>query len=283
MLNRNNNVTPSVSDTSLAPETNNAGNKPYPYEDKIEYIPSEIQVSRLENGYIAYNQITDVDENIADLYAKIYDSCQLKRDFHPIFNSNKDVTFSRISDTSDSDKERYAEYLQYGGEKTADLLYMLVNLPQQRDHAIQCILLQKGRDAKTVAIGAKKSIYDNCSLNTVMSNDLSKVSGSSVQRFIKDLQGILNTNRESQITTTNISTHFFYQQRVNLEKDMTEERYIYYAYFENEGMQYLCQFTSNYTLKGSSQNAYGANGETQEKCREAFENILSEFISAVKS
>ena len=71
---------------------------------------------------------------------------------------------------------------------------------------------------------------------------------------------------------------YVYQTRYCEEKDVDEERYIYYAFFEKDGQEYLVQFTSNYTLPGSNKTAFGVTGNTQEECKKAFESILMDVF-----
>ena len=247
--------------------------KPYPYEDKIQYLPKEMAVSRYDNGFFAYNQIKNVDKNILSLYAALYDNSYLHRDCFPIFDDKGNVTFSRISDASNPDTKRFEDIRTYLGAQSG-LLFELATIPQNGYDSIGCVLLQNGYDKESVAVSAEVVVWNNNTLNVIVSNDFDSVEHTTVKNHISQMRSILASNTTSLVNGKECAISFVYQTRYCEEKNVDEERYIYYAFFEKDGQEYLVQFTSNYTLPDSNKTAFGVTGNSQEECKKAFESIL---------
>lgn len=154
--------------------------KPYPYEDKIQYLPKEMAVSKYDNGFFAYNQIKNVDERIINLYAVLYDNSYLRRDCFPLFDDKGNATFSRISDKADPDEKRFEDMKAYLGAQDG-LFYELASIPQNGYDSIGCALLQNGYDKETVAVSAEVVVWNNNTLNVIVSNDFDSVEDSTVK------------------------------------------------------------------------------------------------------
>ena len=249
------------------------GNKAYPYEDKIQYLPKEMPVSKYDNGYFAYNQVKNVDKNILSLYATLYDNSYLHRDCFPIFDDKGNVSFSRISDASDSDTKRFEDMKAYLGTQSG-LFYKLASIPQNGYDSISCALLQNGYAKETVAVSTEITVWNNSTLNVVVSNNFDSVEDTSVKKHINQMRSLLVSNTASMVNNNECAISFVYQTRYCEEKDVNEERYIYYAFFVKDDQEYLVQLTSNYTLPDSNKTAFGATGNTQKECKQAFEEIV---------
>ena len=273
---------PNTDDPAISGEQNPStddtpGNKAYPYEDKIQYLPKEMLVSKYDNGYFAYNQVKNVDKNILSLYATLYDNSYLRRDCFPLFDDKGNATFSRISDKADSDGKRFEDMKAYLG-KQSGLFYKLASMPQNGYDSISCALLQNGYDKETVAVSAEVVVGNNNTLNVIVSNDFDSVEDSAVKNYISQMRAVLTSNTASLVNGKECAISYVYQTRYCEEKDVDEERYIYYAFFEKDGQEYLVQFTSNYTLPGSNKTVFGVTGNTQEDCKKAFESILMDVF-----
>ncbi len=273
---------PNTDDPVISGEQNSStddtsGNKAYPYEDKIQYLPKEMLVSKYDNGYFAYNQVKNVDKNILSLYATLYDNSHLHRDCFPIFDDKGNVSFSRISDASDSDTKRFEDMKAYLGAQSG-LFYELASIPQNGYDSISCALLQNGYAKEPIAISTEVTVWNNNTLNVIVSNDFDSVEDATVKNHINQMCSILTSNTASLVNGKECAISFVYQTRYCEEKDVDEERYIYYAFFVKDGQEYLIQFTSNYTLPDSNKTAFGATGNTQEECKKAFESILMDVF-----
>ena len=91
-------------------------------------------------------------------------------------------------------------------------------------------------------------------------------------------------NAPSTLNGTEVTVSYFYQTRLYRE-ETTEEAYRYFAYFEINGTQYLCQFSSNWALPGETVSADHnppgilAPAASQEDCRIKFAEMLIRIIS----
>lgn len=253
------------------------GNKAYPYDDKIQYLPKEMPVSKYENGFFAYNQIKDVDAAIVNLYGVLYDNSELHRNCFPIFASDGSVSFSRKTYSSDTDENRYAEMKAYLGEDN-NLFHILASLPQNTNNGVSCLLMQNGKNITTTAVSAEVGIYENCTLNVIVSNDFNSAENDIVKKHINKMRELTNSDTVSIMEDEEFAVSYVYQTRFCEEKNVDEEHYIYYAFFEQNGKEYLVQFTSNYTVAESDENAYGVAGRTQEECKTVFEEIIKQLL-----
>ena len=251
--------------------------KPYPYEDKIQYLPKEMVVSKYDNGFFAYNQIKNVDERIINLYAALYDNSYLRRDCFPLFDDKGNATFSRISDKADSDEKRFEDMKAYLGAQSG-LFYELASLPQNGYESINCALLQNGYDKDTIAVSTEVAVLGNNTLDVIISDDFNSVENTVIKGHINGMRSILTSDTSSVFNGKQCAISYVYQTRYCEEKGVDEERYIYYAFYEKDGKEYLVQFTSNYTLPNSNKTAFGATVNAQEECKSAFETILMDVF-----
>ena len=264
-------------DNRLEESINRAGEKAYPYEEKLQYIPKEVPVSKYANGFFAYNQIKNVTADVKNIYSALYNASNLRRDCHPVFDNDGKATFSRKCSETDTDEKRYSEIVSYLGNKNS-FLPTLSGLPQNLNNSLSCILFQNGKNPTTTGIGLEAPIYENCVLNVVATKDFNKISTESVKKAVNEIETIKNTKVGSVVNEKNISVCYVYQTRFNKEKGVEEERYIYYALFSQNNINYLVQFLSNYTVQNSNKTAYGMEQRSQDKCKKAFEDIVRIII-----
>lgn len=256
---------------------NRAGEKAYPYEDRIQYIPKEVPVSKYANGFFAYNQIKNVTADVKNIYSALYNASNLRRDCHPVFDNDGKATFSRKCSETDTDEKRYSEIVSYLGNKNS-FLPTLSGLPQNLNNSLSCILFQNGKNPTITGIGLEAPVYENCVLNVVATKDFNKISTESVKKAVNEIETIKNTKVGSVVNGKNISICYVYQTRFNKEKGVEEERYIYYALFSQNNINYLVQFFSNYTVQNSNKTAYGMEQRSQDQCKKAFEDIVRIII-----
>lgn len=259
------------------------GHKAYPYEDKIQVLPDDMLVSKFENGFFAYNQEKGVTNDTASIYKLLYGISKLHRDCHPIFGDDGSVSFSRKSYAPDTDENRYSEMQNYLGKENESLFFTLSKLPQNSSNSIQCLLLQNGKDRNTTAVGAEVAVYENCVLNVIVSHDFNSINDDNIRARIDNMRKLLNTDTASQIDDTHLAISYVYQTRHSKELNADEESYIYYAFIQQNGYEYLIQFTTNYTVPGSNESAYGVKGRSQAECKATFEDIIiNHILSAEK-
>lgn len=103
-----------------------------------------------------------------------------------------------------------------------------------------------------------------------------------VRARIDNMRKLLNTDTASQIDDAHLAISYVYQTRHSEELNADEESYIYYAFIQQNGYEYLIQFTTNYTVPGSKESAYGVKGRSQAECKAAFEDIVINHILAAE-
>lgn len=280
-----NQTPPIITDPGKEGESNvgaSEGHKAYPYEDKIQVLPDDMLVSKFENGFFAYNQEKDVTTDTASIYKVLYDNSKLHRDCHPIFGNNGSVSFSRKSYAPDTDESRYSEMQNYLGQKNESLFFALSKLPQNSSNSVKCLLLQNGKDRNTTAVSAEVAVYENCILDVMVSRDFNTLKDDKIRSRIDNMRKLLNTDTASQIDDAHLAISYVYQTRHSEELNEDEESYIYYAFIQQNGYEYLIQFTTNYTVPGSKESAYGVKGRSQAECKAAFEDIVINHILAAE-
>lgn len=255
----------------------NTGDKAYPYDDSSKYVPQEISHSEHENTDLIYNQESQVNKYIQSLYGAMYDDSFLKRDCYPVYSETGSVSFSRKSDESDTDANRYDEMLAYIGQANEKLFISLTTLPQNQLNTIRCMIFQDGTDDDISAVSAQVPIYQNCDLSIMISQDFDAISNPDIKNYIQGFRDILNSDKASSIEGCPASLNYVYQTRYTEELDSTEERYVYYLFFKTNDLEYLLQFTSNYTILDGNETAYGVVGKRQEECRSFFEEYAMSF------
>ena len=108
--------------------------------------------------------------------------------------------------------------------------------------------------------------------------NFNRISTESIRMAVNEIEAIKGSKAGSVISGKNTAVCYVYQTRFNKEKSVEEERYIYYALFSHNNINYLVQFLSNYTVQNSNKTAYGMEQRSQDKCKKAFEDIVRIII-----
>ena len=265
-----NNFLPIIINDSNKEESSNS--------DQIVY--SENSNPKYNEEFFVYNQIENVDLSTNDVYSILYNESKLKRSCFPVFDGKSNVTFLRNGQKDDSDKKRYMEIEEYL-QSDKLLPYNLSLLPQNinnGNNGVSCMLMQNGTNMVTTAVGIQKNIYGNNCFSIVVSDDFGDVKNEFINTHIVQFRDLSKSKTCSIINDKQVAICYVYQNRFCKEKNIYEERYIYYAFYIKQSKEYLLQFNSNYTLENSAQNAYGIVGRSQYECKEIFEDIASQLI-----
>ena len=201
----------------------------------------------------------------------------MRRDCHPVFDNDGKATFSRKCSETDTDEKRYSEIVSYLGNKNS-FLPTLSGLPQNFNNSLSCILFQNGKNPTTTGIGLEAPVYENCVLNVVAVKNFNRISTESIRMAVNEIEAIKGSKAGSVISGKNTAVCYVYQTRFNKEKSVEEERYVYYALFSKNDINYLVQFLSNYTVQNSNKTAYGMEQRSQDQCKKAFEDIVRIII-----
>lgn len=254
--------------------TDSDKNKAYPYKDRIEYLPKNIPVSKYQNGFLAYNQIKNINDTTINIYAALYDRTGMHKDCSPSFDENENIVFSRKSYAPDTDEVRYNTIMEYLNADNKNIVSSLVKLPDITSTSVNCNIHSNQGSDEVSSVSFEVPIFDNCKLDVIVSNNLNAISNNEIHSFSYDMNTILKSKTSSVIYDKPVAISYIYQTRHCDEHNNDEERFIYYALFEKNNQEYLIQFSSNYTLKDSNKSAYGIEGKTQEQCKKAFEDIV---------
>jgi hypothetical protein len=263
----------------------NAGEKPGtgeicvdPYQYNYEYIPMPVRNVQTAEGELHFQQISSINESTDKIVDSLYSeysgnlSAGIK-DCYCQFDEEGKVFFSRISE---DDYERYQLYTDYAGEIGAKLVFGLENIPEHRHEATGCVTFQKDSGVEIALLTT--DLYSNVMLNILMSKDFSKVETVAGSSVYKELTEVLNTAKASKINQVDMANIYHYQQRIYKPKEdnIGEEHYIYYSYFVKDGMEYLVQFISNYTvMEGYKEYMIVGDLQPQEVCRDTYLKVLN--------
>jgi hypothetical protein len=276
--------------TSNPTEMPSSGEKPGtgeicvdPYLYNYEYIPMPVPSIKNAEGELHFQQISSINESTDKIVDSLYSeysgnlSAGIK-DCYCQFDEEGKVFFSRISE---DDYDRYQLYTDYAGKKGAKLVYDLENMPEHRHEGTGCVTFQKDFGVETALLTT--DLYSNVKLNVLMSKDFSKVESVAESDVYKELIGVGNTGKAAKINQVDIANIYHYQQRIYKPKEdnIWEEHYIYYSYFIKEGMEYLVQFTSNYTvMEGYKEYMIVGDLQPQEVCRDTYLKVLNLILDA---
>lgn len=237
------------------------------------YIDADIPMSEIEDGHITYNQISNVNSYNNDLYGVLNSMSMLGRDFTPIIKNANRLYFSRKTEGDDSDLVRYEEMVEYIGANGPSFCYQLLKVTekyQASDH-VGCLLIQNMNDKETIAVGLEPPLTRlvNCELQLIISKDFSQIKDEGIRTEIEELK-TMDVEEVSVINNQKIFVKFICRQR-NINDWGPEEEFVYYAYWEKDGMEYLLQFDTDYTSGSTS-------SEKQGHRRVAFEEILCAIL-----
>lgn len=154
--------------------------------------------------------------------------------------------------------------------------------------AEKCRLLLQQNEIQTVSLFYNEELPDsavlftrllpgeyNDSLTLLVSEDISRID-KRFEELLPTLKAVLGTENSSHIDGQEISLCYFYQTRLYQEVT-TEEAFRYYAYWEKDGLEMLCQYSSAFTLPDQAVSAMHNSPEmlcTQEEARALFLKLL---------
>jgi hypothetical protein len=263
-------------------------NSKYPYNDDkvLDYVGATLDDIPTDDGTIVFNEITDIElyrnfnadyryEGLLRYYTRFtalslleqYSSNQIEPDSLTLYK--KDGSFEKCI--------AYSSFLTFSKHfpREAAFAKKLYDFSNEQPIGINGV-------PSISAVGFYSQL-SNCILSVVISPDLSSID-SRLAEFLPLLRSTLGTENSSTINGHEVSVHYFYQQR-SFRGEKTEEAYQYYAYFEADGLQYLYQFSSNWSLPGENVSAVHnppavlAYVDSQEYCRKTFINILIPMVN----
>ena len=261
----------------------------YPYNDHevLEYIGKSLGNIQTDAGEIVFNEIADIDAY---------------RKFNTLYGYENKPYYSTRSTAYDlltmypaadeSNRLHVTVFERDGSIKNCpgynDFLELQEKAPIAADLTMR--LLEKGNTVSAYykgsigAAGLSFAPAANCTATVVIGKDLSAIDRR-LSDFLPILRQTLGTENSSYIGEQEISVHYFYQNRLYLGSK-TEEAYQYYVYFERDGLQYLYQFSSNWSLPGQNISAMHNPPstlhyvETQDECRKLFVEYLLTIAAA---
>ena len=270
---------------ALKVQQGNANYDQYPYNDGevLDYVGKSLDNIQTNAGKIIFNEITDIDayRKFNTLYG--YEN----KPYYSTRTTALDLLTSYPM-ADENDKLNVAIFERDGSIGNCpnydDFLKFTENAPTAAELVMR--VFEKGNTSYVDAYyngsidcaGISFSPTSDCSATVVIGKDLSAID-TRFSNILPILQDSLGTGRSSYIGGQEVSVHYFYQNR-SFREGKTEEAYQYYAYYEREGMQYLYQFSSNWSL--IDQNVSAIHNppstlhyvETQDECRKQFVDYL---------
>lgn len=268
---------------SLRSQENAPTASDYPYDDGrvLDYIGKPLADMQTDAGTIHFNEITDIDA-----YRKFNTfSGSEGRPYYATRSTAYDLLTSYPA-AGEEDRLRATIFEQGGSIKNCpgydDFLALQEKAPLTAE--LMTRLAKKGNAVSAYykgsinAAGLHFMPTANCIATVVIGEDLSAIDPR-LSDFLPILQAALGTENSSFIGEQEVSVHYFYQNR-SYRGEKTEEAYQYYVYFERGGLQYLYQFSSNWSLPGQNVTAIHRPPsvlhyvETQDDCRKLFADYL---------
>ncbi len=275
-----------ASESWQEPESVEGNQGSYPYNDKVvlDYVGMLLADMETADELIVFNEITDIE-----MYREL--------NYHvagSYLYETRDSLYRYVVAEADTDYFRLTveDGLWSGGEAYETACTMQEGL----DDVAEYLLWEEGLGTnlygavsdsmETVVLKTTLAEGPNGQVTVLVSKDLDAL-GDEVQAFVTPMREILGTEQGSIISGQEAAVQYFYQQRM-FKEEAVEECYHYYVYFEKDAVQYLCQFTSNWTLPGEAVTAIHnppytlSEALSQEESRELFAEILSGIIKSLE-
>lgn len=262
-----------------------SGYSRYPYDDTkvLDYIGKTLDNIQTDAGEIVFNEIIDIDayRKFNTMYGYEDESYYSTRttayellSSYPAADENEQLKFAVFErDGSIENCPGYDDFTKLA-QKIPAVEELIMRIFEKEDISYADVCYDAGIDAA----GFSFRPADDCIAAVVIGKDLSAID----ERFLSILpvlQGTLGTGDSSCIGGQEVSVHYFYQNRL-FQGSETEEAYQYYVYYERDGLQYLYQFSSNWSLIDKNFSAIHNPPasihyvETQEECRRLFVEYL---------
>lgn len=268
---------------------NNQGS--YPFNDKqvLEYVGMELADMETESGTIVFNEITDMEmyrelndmqsvvgEVYYDTHDGLYQYMTALPDTEYILMTVRD---GLLEDRSGNEAFLQACEEQEGLERLTEYLLWEEKLGTSLYGAIS-------EGAEAVALQIAPAEGPNGQVGVFVSKDLDAL-GEEMQAFVTPMREMQGTEQSTILDGQEVVVQYFYQQRM-FREEAVEECYNYYVYFEKDDMQYLYQYSSNWTLPGEAVTALHNPPDTisealsQEESRELFVEVLTGIVEALE-
>ncbi len=231
----------------------------YEYEE-LEFISAPLDDMQTERGSIIFNQITDIEAYIRFNTPPDRDGIT----YYDLRNTTYDLVCGDFggfnigkTDGSIENNANYGNFIQLEKDypNVAKIITRMLEL-------YPAVTFSYDENAAAIQL----SPLGNCIISVAAAEDLSSVD----QRF-DEILPILKSGESSLIADQEVSIHYFYYNNGK------SESYIYYAYFEKDGMEYQYQLTS------SKSPIFGGDilefTDPQGNCRQAFADYLLAILS----
>lgn len=275
---------------SMRNQEPNSNDYPYNDDEVLEYIGKSLGNIQTDAGEIVFNEITDIDayRKFNTLYGyenKLYYSTRTTAfdllTSYPVADENGLLNVAIFErDGSIENCPNYDDFLKF--TEKAPIAANLIMRVFERGDTSYADAYYNG-DADAAGISFRPTSTGNSIATVVIGKDLSAID-TRFSNILPILQDTLGTENSSYIGAQEVSVHYFYQNR-SFRGQKTEEAYQYYAYYERDGLQYLYQFSSNWSLPGQNVSAMHNPPstlhyvETQDECREQFVDYLLTLLS----
>ena len=264
----------------------------YPYNDHevLDYIGKSLGNIQTDADEIVFNEITDIDayrkfNTLYEYENKPYYSTRTTAfdllTSYPVADENDLLNIAIFErDGSIENCPNYDDFLKFT-EKAPIAANRIMRVFERGDTS-HADAYYNG-DADAAGISFRPTSTGNSIATVVIGKDLSAIDAR-FSNILPILQDTLGTENSSYIGAQEVSVHYFYQNR-SFRGQKTEEAYQYYAYYERDGLQYLYQFSSNWSLPGQNVSAMHNPPstlhyvETQDECREQFVAYLLTLLS----
>ena len=267
----------------------------YPYNDLevLDYVGAELANIETDDGTIIFHEITDIE-----LYRAL--NKQSKSAEEPCYRTHDGIyhymmdglvreentqDFVLFADDGALEGSRdYALYQQVC--ERYPTLEPLVDYFIENDEAADSLSGVAVYDWEAVAIRTILTECQNGLITVLLGKDLDRID-ERVADFVSPMRAMLGTDESSIVAGQEVAVQYFYQQRTFRTEEI-EECYNYYVYFEKGDMQYLYQFSSNWTLPGEGVTAVHhppdtlSYAMTQEDARRYFVDILAGIIASLE-
>ena len=282
--------------STLRDHTGNSTEKPansnYPYNDHdvIDYVGMPLDSIQTEAGTVLFNEITDIEAyrkfNTSYVYEnKPYYSTRMTA--YDLLTGYPTAGEADIINAAVFERDgtvencpNYDEFLLFK-DKAPIAAELILEIFENDDTTHADVYYNGSIDSYGISFRPES----NCVATVVIGKDIASID-SRFENVLPMFRSTLGTENSSLIGTQKVSVNYFYQNRL-FRDSKTEEAYQYYAYFEQDGLQYLYQFSSNWSLIGQNISAIHNPPATlhyvqaQDACRERFVEYLLLMVNAV--
>ena len=275
---------------SMRNQESNSNDYPYNDHEVLDYIGKSLGNIQTDADEIVFNEITDIDayrkfNTLYEYENKPYYSTRTTAfdllTSYPVADENDLLNIAIFErDGSIENCPNYDDFLKFT-EKAPIAANLIMRVFERGDTSHADAYYNGSIDA--AGISFRPTSTGNSIATVVIGKDLSAIDAR-FSNILPILQDTLGTENSSYIGAQEVSVHYFYQNR-SFRGQKTEEAYQYYAYYERDGLQYLYQFSSNWSLPGQNVSAMHNPPstlhyvETQDECREQFVAYLLTLLS----